>query len=75
MLNLSYFTMHFVFLGLLVVDNNCRLISRKIIKLNMTEHCFFLVHSTFYFILFYYCFSLFFTNSYNSLQLSLNIDY
>ena len=54
MLYLSNFTMHFVFLGLLVVDNNCRLISRKIIKLNMTEHCFFLVHNTFYFTLFYF---------------------
>ena len=47
MLNLSSFTIHFAFLGLLVVAYNCRLNLLEIVKSNMTEHCSFLVHKIF----------------------------
>ena len=47
MLNLSSFTIHFAFLGLLVVAYNCRLNLLEIVKSNMSEHCSFLVHKIF----------------------------
>ena len=47
MLNLSNFTIHFVFLGPLVVAYNCRLNLLEIVKSNMTEHRSFLAHKIF----------------------------